>query len=76
MGFSDSGAPFYYVAITLNGKEKTEQLIKFTYYIDPQIRNITPNRGPLRGGTVSKIAGKGFNQEGVCNVTVRYGAIQ
>lgn len=34
-----------------------------------------PNLGPLSGGTVSKIEGTGFAQDGVCNVTVRYGAL-
>lgn len=60
-GFSEGTAPFYYVAITLNGKEYTEAKIKFIYYIDPQIKSITPNKGPLRGGTVSRLYGKGFN---------------
>ncbi len=27
----------------------------------------------MRGGTVSKIYGHGFAQDGVCNVTIRYG---
>jgi len=75
-GFSDSAAPFYYIGITLNGKEITNTTIKFVYYIDPQIKSVTPNKGPLRGCTVSQLFGKGFNQEGVCNVTVRYGAMQ
>jgi len=60
----------------LNGKEITESKIKFIYYIDPSIKSITPYLGPLRGGTFSKIKGEGFAQEGVCNVTVRYGQYQ
>lgn len=63
MGFSDSRASFYYVEVTLNGKEitATDPKIKFIYYIDPSIKNITTNKGPLSGGTTSKLNGKGFN---------------
>lgn len=77
-GFSEAGgAPFYYVSVTMNGgKEIANTSVKFTYYIDPVIKSVTPNKGPLRGGTVSRLFGSGFNQEGVCNVTVRYGPIQ
>jgi hypothetical protein len=74
-GFSEAGAPFYYIGITLNGKEITNSSIKFIYYIDPVIKSISPNKGPLRGGTISRLVGKGFDQEGVCNMTVRYGGI-
>lgn len=37
MGFSDSRSPYYYVEVTLNGKEVTltDPKIKFMYYIDP-----------------------------------------
>ena len=73
---ADSKAPFYYLYVTLNGgKELSEQLRKFTYYWDQSIRSVLPNKGPLKGGTKSMIEGKGFRQEGACNVTVRYGAV-
>ena len=59
---SDSTAPFYYVSVTLNGgKEVANSTMKFIYYIDPVIKSITPNRGPLRGGTISRLVGSGFN---------------
>jgi hypothetical protein len=45
------------------------------YYVDPTIKAVTPNLGPISGGTVSKIMGSGFSQEGACNVTVRYGPL-
>lgn len=32
-GFSDSHAPFYYVGITMNGREVTMTNKTFTYYI-------------------------------------------
>ena len=75
-GFSDSGAPFYYLSVTLNGKDIAGPYQTFTYYIDPSITKIYPNKGPMKGGTISKLNGKLFNQEGVCNVTARYGSIQ
>jgi hypothetical protein len=76
-GFSETGGLSWYdVSITLNGKEITESKIKFVYYTDPTIKSITPNIGPLKGNTTSKLVGLGFAQEGVCNVTVRYGQYQ
>ena len=71
----DGKAPFYNISISLNGKEMVSTELNFTYYIDPTIDSISPNLGPLTGGTVSKISGKGFAQDGVCNLTVRYGPI-
>jgi hypothetical protein len=67
-------APWYSVAVTLNGKEIARNNTRFSYYIDPQINSVSPNLGLMRGGTVSKIIGSGF-LHGVCNLTVRYGAI-
>lgn len=67
------GVPWFNISITLNGKEITDSRQKFTYYIDPTIKSITPFLGPIRGGTHSKLRGEGFAQEGVCNMTVRYG---
>jgi len=61
LGFAEAGAPFFYIGITLNGKEVTNSSLKFIYYIDPTIKSITPNKGPMKGGTVSKLVGKGFN---------------
>lgn len=73
-GYSETGGvPFYNISVTLNGKEISESKLKFIYYIDPSIKSITPGLGPLKGNTSSMIKGLGFAQEGVCNVTVRYG---
>jgi hypothetical protein len=74
LGYSDK-APFYYITITLNGQQTSETRVKFTYYVDPIIKSIHPNKGPLKGNTTSKLTGAMFNQDGVCNVTVRYGTI-
>jgi hypothetical protein len=68
-------APFYFVSLTLNGREFTENKYKFQYYIDPKMKIIWPNTGPMSGNTSSNITGKGFKQPGVCNITVRYGSI-
>lgn len=68
-----TGVPWFNVSITLNGRERTDQRQKFTYYIDPTIKSIVPFLGPVRGNTTSILTGEGFTQEGVCNMTVRYG---
>lgn len=52
-GYADNSAPFYFVSITLNGKEITDAKIKFIYYIDPQIHSVLPGIGPIKGGTIS-----------------------
>lgn len=70
-----SRAPWYNVSITLNGREMVTAESKFSYYVDPSIVQVTPSLGPAKGGTLSKIVGSGFAQEGVCNITVRYGPI-
>ena len=73
---SHGAAPWYNLSITINnGKEIVSSKLRFTYYIDPQMRAVNPAIGPLKGGTVSRILGEGFAQEGACNLTVRYGPI-
>jgi hypothetical protein len=73
-GYSDEGnVPWYNISITINGKEIVSSSLKFEYYVDPTMWSITPNVGPMKGGTNSTIKGNGFKQPGVCNVTVRYG---
>jgi hypothetical protein len=53
-------APWYNISISLNGRENAAVKGHFTYYVDPIFRSITPNLGPLSGGTLSKIEGTGF----------------
>ena len=72
---TNGSAPWYNVSITLNGKEIAPTRTNFTYYVDPVMRSVSPNLGPLKGNTVSKIFGEGFAQDGVCNLTIRYGSM-
>ncbi len=60
LGFAEAGAPFYEVSVTLNGRDFAGPVQKFFYYIDPPILKISPNKGPMKGGTISKLSGKGF----------------
>lgn len=63
--------------ITLNGAETTNNKIKFAYYSDPEISQVLhSNRGPVRGGTNSTLVGRGFKHENVCNLKIRYGALE
>ena len=72
-----TGREFYYVKITINGGREIEGPVqRFHYYKDPIIQKIEPNRGPMRGGTVCKVTGLGFDQYGVCNKTARYSVFE
>ena len=65
------------VEITLNGAEWTENKVKFAYYPDPEISAVIDSeRGPIDGGTHSTIMGRGFKHENVCNLKIRYGALE
>ena len=74
--FTEEKIVYYYVKITLNGIEISGPEQKFIYYKEADIYSVTPNLGPVDGGTLSKIDGRGFNQIGVCNMTVRYATWQ
>lgn len=72
-----TGREFYFVKITINGGREIEgPAFKFNYYKDPIISKLEPNRGPTRGGTVSKVTGEGFAQYGACNKTARYSVFE
>lgn len=63
--------------VTLNGAETTENHIKFAYYPDPEINKVLDSpRGPVSGGTNSTLVGRGFKHENVCNLKIRYGALE
>jgi len=68
---------WYYLEVTIDGgREIDGPRQKFNYYKDPKISDITPDSGPIHGGTITSIKGKGFNQEGACNKTVRFATFE
>ncbi len=63
--------------VTLNGAETTYNKIKFAYYPDPEIQQVLNSElGPVSGGTESTLVGRGFKHENVCNLKIRYGALE
>ena len=65
------------VEVTLNGAETTDNKVKFAYYPDPEIRAIVDaDKGPVTGNTQSNIHGRGFKHENICNLKIRYGALE
>lgn len=38
------------------------------YYPEPIINSVEPGMGPLTGGTISTIKGKGFTHKNICNL--------
>lgn len=63
----------YELEITIDGgREIAGPAQKFMFYKDPKLSLISPDSGPTRGGTIVKIIGSGYNQEGACNKTSRF----
>ena len=75
-GSSGDEAAFYFLEITINGKDIDGPKMKFMYYTDPLVKTTSPDLGPLRGNTTVRFTSVGFNQSAACNVTARYGAFQ
>ena len=68
-----NGDMFYNVSVTLDGGEFISNASAvFKYYKQPSIDKITPWLGPIEGGTVSTVYGKGFNHTNICNFIARY----
>jgi hypothetical protein len=68
---------FYIVDVTLNGHETSESDVRFEYYPDPIISKVEDAAlGPVKGGTNSVLGGVGFKHRNVCNLKVRYGALE
>ena len=67
----------YIVKVTMNGDKLTEGSGLFEYYHDPEI-TVTrdSNIGPVSGGTHSILEGRGFKNPNICNLKVRYGALE
>jgi hypothetical protein len=53
--FNEEDVHFYYVKITLSGHEITGPYQKFYYYKEASIKSVTPNLGPVEGGTLTHI---------------------
>ena len=67
----------YVVRVTMNGEHLTDGSGEFAYYHDPEIINTRDsNIGPVSGGTLSILEGRGFANPNVCNLKVRYGALE
>ena len=69
---------FFPVAVTLNGLDKSysNSKITFGYYNPHHLTALSPARGPVTGRTSVTLTGEHFSQEGVCNVTIRYGTTE
>ena len=68
---------WYSIEITIDGgRELAGSSFRFNYYREPTISDILPNSGPMRGATNVNILGKGFNQEGACNKTLRFSVFE
>lgn len=67
----------YQVRITLNAKDQTPSYALFNYYHEPQIQQVVDSpKGPISGSTKSTLIGRNFNQRNICNLKVRYGALE
>jgi hypothetical protein len=68
---------WYEFEVTINGgREVYGPTQKFFYYKDPLIKELTPNSGPISGGTKVKVVGSGFDQEGACNRVARFSVFE
>ena len=71
-GINENNVTFANLEISLNSEDFNGPEQKFYYYVAPYISNVNPIFGPINGGTEVNITGGVFNQEGACNVTVRF----
>ena len=61
----------------MNSKEMTKGKSLFDYYNEIELRDTRDsNMGPVTGNTLSTIEGIGFKEKNVCNLKVRYGALE
>lgn len=68
---------YYFIEVTIDGgREIAGPVQQFNYYKDPKITQISPGAGPTKGGSLVKVIGSGFNQEGACNKTVRFAVFE
>lgn len=68
---------YYFLEITIDGgRVVAGPPQKFTYYKDPWLQTIIPDSGPTRGGTLVRVIGGHYNQEGACNKTIRFATFE
>ena len=61
----------------MNGKDLTEEKGLFAYYHEIVLTDTRDsNIGPVSGNTLSYIEGQGYTNPNVCNLKVRYGALE
>lgn len=53
---------YYYIQITIDGGHEIDgPPFKFNYYKDPKIYSLTPDSGPISGGTLVNLIAAGLN---------------
>lgn len=68
---------FYMLEITIDGGRVIAGPAQmFMYYKDPWLSSIVPDSGPTRGGTLVRVNGQHYNQEGACNKTFRFATFE
>ena len=69
---------YFNFTVTLNGDDisKSANTLQFAYYDFHSLSKVTPNFGPVDGGTPIAVSGGHFKQAGVCNVTARFGSLE
>ena len=72
VGVNENNIRYYNIMISLNGYDSYGPSQRFNYYKETYISGIEPIYGPTTGGTIVKINGGDFAQDGACNVTVRF----
>lgn len=65
---------FYNVKVTIDGgREVSPQSFKFTYYRQTEVTKISPNKGPIAGGSTIAIGASGLDKGVGCGIVVRLG---
>jgi hypothetical protein len=73
MLMSNNSGIYYNMTVSMDSNVVTKQSVTFNYYKTPILHTISPNFGQLAGGTAVTIGGNGYNDSGICNLTVRFG---
>jgi hypothetical protein len=71
-GVNENNVTEYDIEITMNGVDFDGPKRKFYYYVETNLWSVTPQLGPVEGGTLVKLQGGDFTQRGACNTTIRF----